>query len=406
MKILAALALVIGLAWASLGADIPGTVVAAKITTGNDANTFSIGDTGEMAGTPKQVATIVARDAIPTARRVEGMTCWVIAENAEYRLVGGTANANWTLSQYLTNVVTLYATNTYIEFITNNWMVTTNLYATNVYVNYFTNNYSFVTNLFVTNAYVNNFTNNYSFITNLYATNVYVNFFTNNYAFITNLYATNTYIEYLTNNYLYTTNLYATNVYVNFFTNNYAFITNLYATNTYIEFLTNNYLYTTNLYATNVYINYFTNNWMVTTNLYATNTYVLYFTNYYAYITNITAKEMWITNITVYWNIGFITNAWDGPTNNLPMWLASQDYETATDCSITNILGVSNNVVQHVLLTISNSAATDVTLRIPAQWRTGDGARSYVITNAGIGLLSVEYNPNGGRTNAIFRFVW
>ena len=57
----------------SLGQSIPGTVVAAKITTGNQANTnFGIGDTAEMTGTPKQVADLTSRDSIPAARRTEG----------------------------------------------------------------------------------------------------------------------------------------------------------------------------------------------------------------------------------------------------------------------------------------------------------------------------------------------
>lgn len=87
-------------------AAIPGTLVASKITAGNTLDTFSIGDTAEMGGTPKQVADITARDAITTERRTEGMTCWVIDESNEYRLVGGIANANWTLYSSITNVVT------------------------------------------------------------------------------------------------------------------------------------------------------------------------------------------------------------------------------------------------------------------------------------------------------------
>lgn len=99
------------------GAAIPGTIVAAKITTGDTANTFSIGDTAEMGGTPKQVADAATRDAIPADRRTEGMTCWVINESNEYRLVGGILNANWVLSAAMTNVAINVFTNdgTYVH---------------------------------------------------------------------------------------------------------------------------------------------------------------------------------------------------------------------------------------------------------------------------------------------------
>ena len=72
--------IVIGLlcmATVALGQSIPGTVIAAKITTGNSNNTFSIGDTLEMGGTPKQVPDMQSMTNIPAARRTEGMTCWV-----------------------------------------------------------------------------------------------------------------------------------------------------------------------------------------------------------------------------------------------------------------------------------------------------------------------------------------
>lgn len=74
---------------------IPGTVVAAKVTTGDTVNVFPVADVNELLGGPKEVADLAARDAIPAERRREGMTAWVIAEQQEYRLIGGTANANW-----------------------------------------------------------------------------------------------------------------------------------------------------------------------------------------------------------------------------------------------------------------------------------------------------------------------
>jgi len=77
-------------------AQIPGTVIAAQITTGDTANTFSIGDTNQMQGGHQSVAFLEERDAITDDRRREGMTCWVAGTTAMlYRLVGGTDNASW-----------------------------------------------------------------------------------------------------------------------------------------------------------------------------------------------------------------------------------------------------------------------------------------------------------------------
>lgn len=81
---------------------IPGTIVAAQITTGNTANTFSIGDTNEMQGGHHSVATLVDRDAITTERRVEGMTCYVTATVTTYQLQGGITNANWVALSFVT----------------------------------------------------------------------------------------------------------------------------------------------------------------------------------------------------------------------------------------------------------------------------------------------------------------
>ena len=73
-----------------------GTVISAQITTGDTANTFSIGDTNLMQGGQHSVTTIEERDAITTERRREGMTCWVAGTvNTAYRLTGGTLNYNW-----------------------------------------------------------------------------------------------------------------------------------------------------------------------------------------------------------------------------------------------------------------------------------------------------------------------
>lgn len=75
--------------------QLPGTVIAAEITTGDTINTFATGDQNLTRGGQHSVATLADRDAITTERRTEGMTCWVVATNRAYRLVGGITNSNW-----------------------------------------------------------------------------------------------------------------------------------------------------------------------------------------------------------------------------------------------------------------------------------------------------------------------
>jgi len=73
-----------------------GTVLASQITTGDTANTFSIGDTNLMQGGHHSVTYVEERDAITGERRRVGMTCWVAGTvNALFRLTGGTLNSDW-----------------------------------------------------------------------------------------------------------------------------------------------------------------------------------------------------------------------------------------------------------------------------------------------------------------------
>lgn len=74
---------------------IPGTVVAAKVTTGDTANTYPVADQSEIRGGNHSVQALADRDLIPSERRVEGMTCWVIDDGKTYRLVNGTTNSDW-----------------------------------------------------------------------------------------------------------------------------------------------------------------------------------------------------------------------------------------------------------------------------------------------------------------------
>ena len=41
------------------------------------------------------VADLTARDALEAGVRYEGMTCYVISEETNFRLIGGIDNANW-----------------------------------------------------------------------------------------------------------------------------------------------------------------------------------------------------------------------------------------------------------------------------------------------------------------------
>jgi len=49
-----------------------------------------------VLGTYKIVADIIARDAIPALKRMEGLRCFVLSEATDYRLEGGIDNINWT----------------------------------------------------------------------------------------------------------------------------------------------------------------------------------------------------------------------------------------------------------------------------------------------------------------------
>jgi len=272
-----------------------------------------------------------------------------------------------------------------------------NIYITTQYVDYtFVTNFngkqtfiqnSYITNLYaISNAYFyqTNFVN-YEYVTNLFVTSNAYFYETNfaNYNYTTNLFVESNAYFYETNfvNYSYTTNLTVeSNAY--FFETN--FVNNTYTTNLYVE--TNAYFYQTNFVAYEYVTNLTVVNQLISTN------------NYFTYVYNLATT---VTN-----GIYFHTNSWAGPTNVLPMHLTSQDYLTWTPMEITGMTSLSNYVVENVLLTITNASDSNVTLYIPADVLTGDGARSYIVTNATVGMLSVQYNPNGGRTNAVFRLFY
>jgi len=63
-----------------------GTLVIAPIRPYDSADTYPSAHANEIKGGHHQVLTIVERDAIPAARRLEGMFCFVKETGKDYRL--------------------------------------------------------------------------------------------------------------------------------------------------------------------------------------------------------------------------------------------------------------------------------------------------------------------------------
>lgn len=164
---------------------------------------------------------------------------------------------------------------------------------------------------------------------------------------------------------------------------------------------------------TNVNTTYLTNTYLYSTNAYITILYVT--TNYsdYDYITNLIVKNLradiayvsntYATNITIVQGFNQSTNAWDGPTNNLPMNKMEQYYLTYTPCSITNLSSLPPSTESaNVILTITNAASTNITLYLPHAGIIPERTASVTISNASEGVISVRYRPQS-KTNAVFR---
>lgn len=88
--------LILGYSTVCYGANNTGTLVIDAIRPQSDADEFPTVYMNEAKGGLHSVATTTARDAISSARRQEGMFCYVEADQKVYQLVGGIANANWT----------------------------------------------------------------------------------------------------------------------------------------------------------------------------------------------------------------------------------------------------------------------------------------------------------------------
>jgi hypothetical protein len=76
-------------------AQIPGVPVTGTIVPTDSTDTYPVTDGTYGLGGYREVADLPARDAIPAQRRRAGMVVYVQAAGLAYRLVGGTANANW-----------------------------------------------------------------------------------------------------------------------------------------------------------------------------------------------------------------------------------------------------------------------------------------------------------------------
>jgi hypothetical protein len=72
-----------------------GTLVIAAIRPSDSEDDFATAVANEIQGGIHSVANETARDAITSDRRVEGMLCYVIADDKTYQLQGGIENTDW-----------------------------------------------------------------------------------------------------------------------------------------------------------------------------------------------------------------------------------------------------------------------------------------------------------------------
>mgnify|MGYP001562571283 CR=1 FL=1 len=108
---------------------------------------------------------------------------------------------------------------------------------------------------------------------------------------------------------------------------------------------------------------------------------------------------------TAQWQDDSTTVAFASATNSLALgWPATYSTFTMTTAmEVTNVTGAASGKMRSGVLTITNSTAGNLTLYLPTAWRTSDGARSFVITNAQETVLSVKV---GASTNAVCLPLW
>lgn len=311
----------------------------------------------------------------------------------------------------------LFATNTLIQFLTNNFFYTTNVteqfvtnflsYITNLYGPFITNNNLYSTNIFTTNLFATYVTNNTDYITNLYGP-----FITNNTIYSSNAYITNLFVDNIvTNNII--TNLTVNNLTVN--TN--AYITNLFvtttiSTNNTFNFITNDILYSTNIITTNLTANYITNNTLITTNLYVSNVFATNitvdvitnntFVTSNTFTTNLFVSNIFTTNITLMsaiWN----TNKWNGPTNDVSFKATYQKFVASTDMEITGLIDSTPSNANTSVLLIT-PGGSDRVLYFPAVFTnyTSDGNNAYLIPSTNVATVTL-FQYGNANTNVVFR---
>lgn len=328
-------------------------------------------------------------------------------------------NYDFTTNLFVTNLFaqTVNAVTNISDFFFTTNFFTTNLFATTIDATTNINNYSFVTNLFATT--VNNVTNisDFTFTTNLFVTNLFATTVTavtnfNTFNFSTNLFSTN----------IYTTNLFATTV--NNVTNisqtditTNLFVTNLFATTVNAVTNISQFSFLTNLYVTNLTVQNFnltTNGFVLSYGGIGTNeTWVgpttFVDTNKSGVIDILDADGTTIiagfdTNFNGFFGRGYAvsTNSWSGATNAVDLTHADTYYVSYIPVSLTGVSGKLGAYSSGVSLSISNAASTNITIDF-ASFKTSDGTRSSVITNATIGEFWIKYSPVWVTTQLVAR---
>lgn len=179
--------------------------------------------------------------------------------------------------------------------------------------------------------------------------------------------------------------------------------TNLYAQSNfvYVSVVTNLYVsvsYTTNLTAYTI-----TNNVFVTTNVTVNDSLVVQ--------TNVTinqnvtvAGKATFNQVIITNGIRWVTNSWAGPTNTIDLGDGyDQNFSATSDVAITGFINKSNSITSELLLSVINTAATNITMWLPAGVADADYTLTHTITNGTTGMFWLRYTPQGPRTNCVFR---
>jgi hypothetical protein len=86
---------------------IPGTKIQSKIVPSDTADTYATHDAIYGVDGWRSVADTTERDAIPSARRRDGMVVYCQSNNTSYQLVNGITNSDWVALGFSTDVVLL-----------------------------------------------------------------------------------------------------------------------------------------------------------------------------------------------------------------------------------------------------------------------------------------------------------